>query len=158
MVFGNNMSKNRCKEIERWIVKNANVARKKRGISPLRTNTGLMRVARNHSRNMARNKRLWHGNGVYIARHSLSIRSLWDLLKCFFYSGMSGENVGLMFTGNVRSLGKIKSNKDIAHAQHRIWMRSSGHRKNMMNPNFKLIGVGVVKRGKGYYCTQLFYG
>ena len=36
------------------------------------------------------------------------------------------------------------------------WMNSEGHRKNILNPAFTVIGVGYVSDGK--YWTQMFIG
>lgn len=146
-------------EIERWIVKYANSARKKRGISPFRTNLGLIKIARNHSIKMARARKIWHGDGVHQAGSSLIHKSLWDFIKSILYNGVSGENCGIMYTGRVLGFkNQIRTIKDIAMAQHISWMRSPGHRANLLNPAFSLIGVGVAKNKNGYYCTQLFYG
>ena len=39
------------------------------------------------------------------------------------------------------------------------WMNSEGHRKNILSPKFKQIGIGCVKRnGNGYNWTQVFIG
>ena len=153
------MRRNHCSEIERRIARYVNSTRRKRGIAPLQTNFGLTRAARNHSRKMARARRIWHGDGVHRARRSLTYKTIWDFIKSIFYSGRSGENVGLMYKGRVRGFKRpIKTAKDIALAQHRSWMRSSGHKANILNSWFSLIGIGVVRNKNGYYCTQLFYG
>lgn len=153
------MTKNECDEIARWIVKYANLTRKKSGIPPFRTNWGLTKIARNHSRRMASAKKIWHGDGVHQAGSSLTHRGFWGFIKSVFYSGCSGENVGLMYKGRVKGFKHtIRTTKDIAMAQHISWMRSPGHRANILNSNFSLIGVGVVRNKNGYYCTQLFYG
>ena len=153
------MGKNQCAEIERWIVGYANSSRKKRGIAPFRTNWGLTRIARSHSWRMSRARKIWHGDNVHQAGSSLTHKSFWDFIKYIFYRGFSGENVGLMYRGRVRGFKKpIITTKDIALAQHKSWMRSSGHRANILNSNFSLIGVGVVRNKNGFYCTQLFYG
>ena len=153
------MVKNQCAEIESQIVKFANSSRKKRGIVPFRTNWGLTRIARSHSWRMSKARKIWHGDGVHKAGHSLSHKYFLDFIKSIFYRGCSGENVGLMYQGRVQGFKHpIKTTKDIALAQHKSWMRSSGHRANMLNSDFSLIGVGVVQNKNGYYCTQLFYG
>jgi len=139
-----NMRKNNCEEIERWIVKYANSARKKGGIATFRTNWGLTKIARNHSGRMARAKKIWHGDGVHKAGSSLTNKSFWDFVKSIFYIGCSGENVGLMFRGRVQGIKRpVRTNMDIALAQHKTWMRSSGHRANLLNSNFSLIGAGL---------------
>ena len=153
------MARNQCAEIERWIIKYANSSRRKRGIAPFRTNWGLTRIARSHSLRMSRARKIWHGDGVYQARGSLSHKSIWDLIKSIFYSGCSGENVGLMYQGRVKGFKyPVRTKKDIALAQHKSWMRSQGHQANILNSDFSLIGVGVMRNKNGYYCTQLFYG
>jgi len=44
-----------------------------------------------------------------------------------------------------------------AAAVMQAWMNSPGHRANILNPNFKEIGVGVVANAQGYlYWTQEF--
>ncbi len=146
-------------EIERLIVKCANSSRKKRGVATFKMNDGLTNVAREHSLRMARARKIWHGDGVHLARISLSYKTIWDLLKPKFYKGCSGENVGQMYSGRVMGFNRpIITKKDIALAQHKSWMKSNGHRENILNSNFTLIGVGVVRNKNGYYCTQLFYG
>ena len=153
------MVKNQCKEIEKWIAKYANSSRKKMQTVPFRTNWGLTQIARSHSWRMSRARKIWHGDGVYQAGKSLSHKSFWDFIKSIFYRGYSGENVGLMYRGRVVGFKKsILTTKDIALAQHKSWMRSSGHRANILNSNFSLIGVGVVRKKNVFYGTQLFYG
>lgn len=38
----------------------------------------------------------------------------------------------------------------------RAWMHSPGHRRNILNPNYSEIGVGVVLAGNTPYYTQTF--
>lgn len=153
------MARNQCAEIEILIVRYANLSRRKRGIAPFRTNWGLTRIARSHSWKMSKARTIWHGDGVHQAGSSLSHKSFWDFIKSIFYRGCSGENVGLMYQGRVKGFKHpIRTMKDIALAQHKSWMRSHGHRANILNSNFSLIGVGVIRNKSGYYCTQLFYG
>jgi len=116
-------------------------------------NWGLTRIARSHSWRMSRARKIWHGDGVHQAGSSLSHKSFWDFIKSIFYKGCSGENVGLMYQDTVQGFKHpIRTTKDIALAQHKSWMRSSGHRANMLNSDFSLIGVGVVRNKNGYYC------
>jgi len=148
-----------CKQVERLIIKHTNRSRRKRGLHSLRTNRGLMGVAKGHSHKMAKKGHIWHGKGVRVAQHAFTTKTFWDFLSSLFMGGQSGENVGLMPLGRVRGLkGVIRTGKDVALAQHNAWMRSAGHKNNILNSNFTHIGVGVCKRGNRFYCTQLFYG
>jgi uncharacterized protein YkwD len=49
---------------------------------------------------------------------------------------------------------------DSAKAQALVqqWVKSSGHRKNMVNRTYMTIAVGVVSRGKDVYAVQIFSG
>ena len=38
------------------------------------------------------------------------------------------------------------------------WMTSPGHRRNILDPNYTHIGVGVAAREKNCYATQVFAG
>ena len=38
------------------------------------------------------------------------------------------------------------------------WMNSDGHRKNILNPDFTELGVGIAAKGSSLYWTQMFIG
>lgn len=40
----------------------------------------------------------------------------------------------------------------------RGWMRSAGHRANILNPGYRLMGIGAVRRGGTWYVAQVFGG
>ena len=40
----------------------------------------------------------------------------------------------------------------------RGWMKSPGHRANLMNPRYTKIGIGIVAKGGYVYATQIFAG
>lgn len=74
---------------------------------------------------------------------ALSHQSLTPILRdC--RGSVAGENVAY---GNVSPAGLVA-----------MWMRSSGHRANILNPHFNRLGVGVVGTSSGrVYATQDFY-
>lgn len=37
------------------------------------------------------------------------------------------------------------------------WLRSASHCRNIMNPSYRLIGVGMIQKGRRQYYTQLFH-
>jgi uncharacterized protein YkwD len=40
----------------------------------------------------------------------------------------------------------------------KAWMASEGHRRNILDPDFKYIGIGYYVNENGrIYCSQLFY-
>jgi len=56
-------------------------------------------------------------------------------------SSIRGENIALGYSS--------------AHAVYTAWMNSPGHRANIMNPSYTIIGMGYAYGGRHYWC-QLF--
>ena len=147
-------------QIEYLILKQVNISRRKQGLTTLRNSGGLRFIARRHSGKMALRGRIWHGQNVHMASKYVSSGFLESLFGLFIglSSGYSGENVAMMPKGNVRGIGRISSDKDVALALHKTWMKSPGHRKNILDGRFNKIGIGVKRRGNMFYATQVFYG
>lgn len=169
------MKGNNSRNIEKVTLNYVNYSRKKVGLNEIRPARGLIFLARRHSNKMMRRGKIWHGNNVIVAseyvlkRRKLSIleQIIIFFLKIFSlpisvrskFSGISGENVAMMPIGRVKGFHKeISTDKDIAKALHITWMNSHGHRANILNPNFKLLGVGIKRKGKMTYATELFFG
>ncbi|HYZ11368.1 MAG TPA: CAP domain-containing protein [Actinomycetota bacterium] len=107
-----------------------NSSRAAGGVGALSLSARLSRMARRHSRRMASERRLFH--------HSC--------LSCRFPTGswrLLGENVGMGPT-----LRRI----------HRMMMRSSAHRSIILTGGFEHVGIGVVKKGRYYWVTEIFHG
>lgn len=45
---------------------------------------------------------------------------------------------------------------EVARLIHEEWMKSPGHRANLLNPAYTHIGVGVAHGSNGWYLTQNF--
>ena len=80
-----------------------------------------------------------------------------------FESRMRAVRPGQMFlspmaenAARLRNTGLSDSAKAQALVQQ--WIKSQGHRKNMLNRTYVSIGVGVVSRGKAVYAVQIFSG
>lgn len=112
-----------------------NQVRIKRGLQPLEMNKALASVARAQSADMARHHHLSHT----VKGKDLDYR----IEKSGYDYRNLGENIA-------RSKGPFP------HVIH-MWMKSPGHRKNILNPLFKEMGVGItkVKNGDRYF-TQVF--
>lgn len=147
------------KKVEALIYKLVNSSRKKHKLSSFKRNKGLDIVARKHSFKMARVHKIWHGDGVYLAKSNIKYNGFFDFILSLFSNGTSGENVALMPLGNVIGIkGKIRTSKDVAFHLHNSWMKSPGHRQNILNSNFDKIGIGVCYKNHKFYATELFYG
>ena len=101
---------------------------------PLIWNSGLGRAARQWSRHQASTGRLSHDR----MRQRIQAVQLKACGKRLNW----GENVAYN-----------------ASAQRVVqrWLRSASHCKNIMNPQFRMTGVGMVQKGKRQYYTQLFH-
>eukprot|EP00466_Bigelowiella_natans_P012882 jgi/Bigna1/64887/fgenesh1_kg.88_\ len=110
--------------------------RKVKGLPPLRWNQGLCEIARRHSRDMAE-------RGVPFGHQGFSNR-----VRLFpFLSSASAENVAM-------SEGEV----DPADAAVSGWVKSDGHRKNLLSKDFNSAAIGAyqVPGTNRWYITQLF--
>lgn len=117
-----------------------NEIRRNKGLKPLIFDNHYSDLSRSHSGKMARTGQIFHGDNVDKTHGSYS-----------------GENCAMVWKGFVRGFNHpIHTNRDVAWALHRIWMKSSGHRRNILDPSFNYIGIGIYTKGKKIFATQLF--
>lgn len=117
------------------LIELTNAERKRAGLALLIPDPALMRMAREHSRSMARLQQLSHT----IEGRSFSVR----LMDSEYRSTAAGENVA---EGQVDAAEAVQD-----------WMNSPGHRKNIMTGQYSQIGVAVSRSrsGRRFY-TQIF--
>ncbi|NOR59476.1 MAG: hypothetical protein GQ469_02420, partial [Methanosarcinales archaeon] len=151
---------NETKDIEKSIFKYTNDQRKKRGLNELIWDDKLADIAREHSLDMVTNDFLDHINLMGENPTDRATRHKYPIKKYLggrTYSIGIAENIGSMPTGNVEGIGYIYSDVDsIGKALVDSWMASSGHRENILNPEYDVIGVGVAFDGQYYVATQNF--
>jgi len=179
--------KARNREIERAIFWLVNKERKKRGLDELKLTPYLIHAAREHSKDMIRRHFFSHISHIsdtpgfdegpmervkwsaekyaeIQAERAKRDKSFWGRLRRVFMIGAKpemptyiAENIGKMPAGRVAGIGNVKSERDVAKAMMRIWMKSAGHRKNILNPAFTKIGIGITCKKKHghreYYAT-----
>lgn len=107
-----------------------NQTRRNHGLPVFRLNVELSHYAWRHSKAMAERNKLFHTANLY------------DKVRAYHPSTW-GENVGAAGT-----LWRVR----------KLWMRSGGHRDNILNPRFRRIGIGVVKARGLVWVTAIFYG
>ncbi len=122
-------------EMEQQMVDLVNSERSKNGLSPLTVDLELARVAEIKSQDMAENN--------YFSHNSPTYGSPFDMMKDFGIDYLAaGEN--------------LAGNSSVEGA-HTGLMNSSGHRKNILKPEFTHIGIGIRPSDKyGYLFTQMF--
>lgn len=131
-------------ELERSIYRLTNEERRKQGLASLNWERSLSGVARAHSADM-----LIKG---YFAHLSPEGKSPHERIAAGYPFGLAltGENIWSSTgydAGEPRRLARMIVDR---------WMTSPGHRKNLLNPNFTDIGIGVATRGKDIRATQVF--
>jgi uncharacterized YkwD family protein len=122
---------------ENYILKQVNVERAKAGLSALQIDFRLVQTARAKSLDMIQ--------GGYFDHQSPTLGSPFDQMR---KAGITYRYAGENIAGNSSAAGAMVS-----------WMNSSGHRANILNPNYTRIGIGVVSGGPyGKMLTQQFIG
>lgn len=114
-----------------------NSQRQKNGLSALKIDYEVQRVARIKAQDMVDNNYFSHTSPTY--------GSPFDMLKSFKISyRTAGENIA----GNASNSGAVTA-----------WMNSEGHRANILNSGYNYTGIGVVKSARyGKMYVQVFIG
>lgn len=120
---------------EKQLLELVNAERKKEGVPALRVSKTLFALARAHSENMAKQDRLGH---------ELDGKGAADRLRDAGYTFRAmGENVA---AGQRTPAEAMDS-----------WMKSEGHRRNLLNAELQEVGLGVAVSKEGTrYWTQVF--
>ena len=122
---------------EKEIFNLINKQRTNNGLTALKVDEEVQRVARIKAQDMVSNSYFSHTSPIY--------GSPFDMLKSFKISyKTAGENIA----GNSNNNSAVEA-----------WMNSSGHRANILNSSFNYTGIGVVtstRYGKIY--VQMFIG
>lgn len=120
---------------EKAVLELSNKERKAADVKPLAFDAVLMKAARDHAANMAKQGKL---------SHELDGIAFGDRLQATGYKyGSAAENVA---AGQKTPAKAIES-----------WMNSEGHKQNLLNPGLTVLGVGIAKGDDGtiYWC-QIF--
>ena len=107
-----------------------NHTRATHGLPTFRLNVTVSHRAWLHSKAMANQNALFHTGNLY------------DAVRAYRPSTW-GENVGM-----AGLLTRIRT----------LWMRSAGHRHNILNGRYHRIGIGVVRARGVVWVTAIFYG
>jgi uncharacterized protein YkwD len=111
-----------------------NQARNEHGLPPLTVDSRLTQAARKHTSLMVQHSQLSH---QFEDEPPVQIRFSNENLP----SDHEGENLDL--------------NQDIGSA-HQALMESPPHRRNILDPGFNVVGIGVLHSGENIYVTEDF--
>lgn len=118
-------------EYELRVAELVNAERAEAGLKPLRLDPGLSRLARLKSEDFV--------TQGYFSHQSPTYGSPFDMMAQF---GITYRRAGENIARGQRTPEEV----------HEAWMNSSGHRGNIMNPDYDTIGVGFYENG----WTQMF--
>jgi uncharacterized YkwD family protein len=123
--------------LERNMLNLVNNERSKNNLPLLKNDPELTRIARIKAQDMVDNN--------YFSHYSPTYGSPFDMMDAF--------NIEYLYAGE-----NIAANSSVNQA-HNALMNSSGHRKNILSPNFTHIGIGI-KPGKTYpyIIVEMFIG
>jgi len=112
-----------------------NAARADNGLAPLECDVGLTLAARKHSEDMC-------ALG-YFSHTSYDGRQFDQRIRAEGVNfGAAGENIAM--------------GQETAEWVHESWMRSSGHRRNILDGSYRRIGIGHAPCASGALWTQDF--
>jgi uncharacterized protein YkwD len=131
-------------QVERGVYKLTNNVRRQKALPPLTQERVLSEVARKHCQDMLARQYFSHNNPDGKSPHERIIGDYpYPLLA-------TGENIW----GADGS--EPLETEFLARIIVDTWMSSPGHRRNILNPDFTDIGVGVAALGKQIRATQVF--
>ena len=129
-------------EVEAQIVVLTNRERAKLALPPLESDDTLVLVSRGHSEEMARLNYFEHESPTP------GLKEPWDRAnKAGVDSDEFGENLFFSEGHSATKLAKLALT---------AWMKSPGHRANLLSPNFTRVGIGLARHNKQIYVTQMF--
>lgn len=152
-------------DLEKLIHDLINAERKRAGLSLLSRNDQLVAIARAHSTDMAARDYFDHADPDgrefperYRSRGFDCRISCGEATIC-----LGAENIAMEYLlharrlVNGRTIAERKSSAEIARSVVRLWMRSSGHRENILTPSYRTHGIGVaIDRNGRIFVTQNF--
>lgn len=120
---------------EQEMLRLVNEARSQNNVPPLQLDMNVCNVARVKAQDMIDNN--------YFSHYSPTYGSPFDMMKSF----------GIKF---IQAGENIAGNQTVQNA-HNTLMNSPGHRKNLLNPDYTHIGIGIKKGGPyGNMFSQMF--
>lgn len=132
---------------EKEVLLLTNQERKKRGLKPLEWDETLAYSARYHAKDMAIDNYFDHDSYDRKGKRKVKVCGIFERIESFINYPYLAENI---------SAGRLTPEEVV-----KAWMKSTGHRKNILNKNMTRLGVGYyIKEDAeyGHYWVQNFGG
>lgn len=125
--------------LEQSAIDGVNKERLEAGLPPLVLSPDLCRIARAYSRDMVERKYFSHQDPD---GHMVDVRT---------------SSAGIMWRNVGENIARNRGFKDPAEVAVREWMKSEGHRENILDNKYRETGVGVwIAPDRTVYFTQIF--
>jgi len=121
-------------EAEQQVLSALNQSRAEAGVPALKLDDKLQDAARTHTRLLVQHGALSH---QFPGEPPLNQRL---------------RTAGVFFTAAAENAGRNSEADDV----NSMFLRSPGHRQNMLNADYNAVGIGVVHRGGDYWVTEDF--
>jgi len=151
-------------ELEKKVHDLINRERKKKGLSTLAWNDSLNRIARRYSRDMSERGFFSHNDPegrCFMDRykdHGFDCRLRIGNTTCLGAENIAQDNLykSVLYRNGVPSYD-WNTVEEIAASVVKGWMKSKGHRENILTPYFKRQGIGIAISEDGrVYVTEDF--
>ena len=119
---------------EQYLLNAANRSRAVYGLRPLRMDATLSQAARYHALQMAEHRDISH-----------QFAGEPDLVQ-------RGSQAGVRFSLITENVAESPDSSIV----HDLWMRSAGHRENLLDPKVDSVGIAVISRGNRFYAVEDF--
>ncbi|MCT7377023.1 CAP domain-containing protein [Chelativorans salis] len=135
---------NDLESLRRTALSLVNEERAREGLPSLRMSAPLNAAAQAHAEDMARRN--------FYAHRSPERRGVGDRYRA------SGGGLWNIIAENITRCIACRSPAEQLHEFHAGWMRSSGHRRNILDPRVRSFGFGIASAEGRLYAVQTFVG
>lgn len=138
---GQTLTEEQAVALEDEILQLINVERRKANLAPLEAQNHLINAAVGHSTEMFTLGYFSHSSPTSDRKKFTDRMSIAGVTRY----GAAGENIAM-----------TSAPDGVAARFVKMWMDSPGHRRNILDPRFKISGLGVFGDGSVIYATQVF--
>jgi len=145
-------------EIERWVWRYTNAERSQRGLDNVSYAPRVADVARDHSENMAKHDYIGHTepNGETGEERYQGVCDYSGSGYAFAENAFAAYYEERFRAWKTDETVYLTTEKEVARYLVDGWMRSKGHRENILREEWTELGVGVAASGNKMYASQTF--
>lgn len=150
-------------DLEEKIFKLVNEQRKLNNLPPLKLNKKLSEIAKAHSIDMAKRNYTSHITPEGLDPNERAKKAKFNIIKKSGNIIRKGIGENIYETQAIMEIDGVKkpyleNSSSVAKKAIDSWMKSEGHKKNILNPDYKETGIGIaISKDKKIKITQVFF-